>query len=339
MKRKVITISIFTGLFSAAGVLFTHRGVLLVPGWFSPPQQELKVGSRQSPPVPVASESLAPNYRVTTTSFSSRSQIGRHPACIGDGKNFLRYPFSIEENISVGERIVRVIIGVPDESPEKIGGARKGLQIIRDGFPYFESYFDTFPCEELYVRAFDNTAMGGPGWIRIGGVNGGIDHPWLLYHELTHSYFSSAIFSSWFAEGAATFIPYVILFDQARDGNPWKNINFDLYPNGLKEFVERVEEVNLLNDLQKDNITEETPLCEVENNRRAGSNLGRLFFHRLYLVFEQKNFLRVLHELYVRYRTTGEVISHKDVYDEFLTNAPDERRQEIQSFLKMKLCI
>lgn len=120
---------------------------------------------------------------------------------------------------SINGRTIDVFIHTPTNGAEHVALADEGLTIIERMLPIHERWLAPYPCDHLYVNAFaQDEAFGGPGYIGIGGYGGGVNSPSLLGHELAHSYFHSSQSYSWFAEGAAQFLPYVNQNEQLTQG-------------------------------------------------------------------------------------------------------------------------
>lgn len=243
-----------------------------------------------------------------------------------------------------------ISLGLPNSPSQAISDAvSSGMNNTKIALPYLVSYIASFPCDTLYIDSYLQEATGGPGSVHIGGsdpANGsfGIDDAWLLFHELTHSYFHSFGFYSWMAEGVATFLPTIITYDAFKDNNPpWEGLShistFPQTETDLSSYIQ-TNVINVINNiLINEGVSPDTPLCQVETDYEKGSNLGRVFFAELYLKIGKSNFMDALSKLYIQYRKTGNKIVYQDIYNSFLSDTPSSVRSDVEKYLKLKLCI
>jgi len=244
-----------------------------------------------------------------------------------------QYYFNIsKENIYFTVSGTQVYLWVLEPNNERVKIANQGKMLIQTYVPLLEEYFGNYPCNNLSIVSFDDFAGSVPGLIYIGG-NQGINQPWLLGHELTHSYFHTNMGPQWLAEGAADSIPE-ILADESKDILVSEGLTIDWDGSALEnDYV-----YNLPWDLKKFGDFDK-PLCELEGNYTASSNAGRYFIiEYLYLKIGKENILNALRLVYEKYRYTTEKIDYNDFCKAVLYFTPQEQKEEIKGYLNNKLC-
>lgn len=217
---------------------------------------------------------------------------------------------------SIDGRTIRIFIHTPDDGAENAALADTGLQIIERALPIDERWFGAYPCNNIYVNAFSDDAFATPGFINIGGQNG-VNSADILGHEFAHSYFHSSVSYSWFAEGAAQFLPSLNKHQQPAQGiiTPRQMYgDFPVFDFTFNDFVS-----HWLNNWSKQSIeqsgaTVNTRICDVDEDYAKGSPLGKLFMQNAYLAIGQENYLRAMATLYKRYRTTNEKNTYYDIF-------------------------
>ena len=174
-------------------------------------------------------------------------------------------------------------------------------------------YENVFIEKKIIVESWQKRAMGSPGHIIIGGYkkeeSRGINDPWLLYHEVTHSFWGSHNSPIWFSEGSGTFIPNLIIMKIEK--NPpdfWEFSHSNDMNKEYKKILKKTKEKN--GDLN-------TPLINLEDYKNK-SNRGRLFLNKIYLLIGEDNFSKMYKELYKIYTKTGEKIDEKNIEEAIL---------------------
>ncbi len=257
-------------------------------------------------------------------------------------KNF--FDVGITDSLPARRGALPVFVRMPAKSAENLKVAAAGIAILKRSLPILESYLGPYPCDELFIDAFQNEAEGSPGLITIGGADG-LDNWWLLNHELTHSYFHNYVFQSWFNEGAAGTIPYSNIFDQIASGSVTKEAAFglDRHPFfSLVNYLSRktLAEGSLTREQMKANgVTPATPLCQAEDSYIVGSGLGNNFMQTMIVKIGRRNYLRAMAALYLKYRVTRVAVSYDDVYRAFAAFTPEGSLNSVRSYLAAKLCI
>lgn len=296
-------------------------------------------------PLHGSSEALSTLFSLNETGpyFSETSCVATTTFAI-QMPNFFDNALQSTVDLSYGS--LPIFIRRPDLEAETIQAAQSGLMTLKRSIPNLVQYFGAYPCNTLTVNAFWNAAYGSPGSITIGGANGGIDHFWLVNHELTHSYFYSGMFKSWFSEGAANVIPLINEWDQYQQGLiSYQDAYSYFYPDILTSLADYLLRTELNEDsgvrqqMAEYGITEDTTLCSVEDHYINGSNVARNMFERIILKIGKKNYLSAMRTLYLKHRLTDEPLTYDDVYQTFLYFSPPLSEPDMQQYLKHKLCI
>ncbi|MDP1760464.1 MAG: hypothetical protein Q8L01_03420 [Candidatus Woesebacteria bacterium] len=259
-----------------------------------------------------------------------------------ENKNF--FDVGITDSLPSLRGSLPVFVRMPVKSVENLKVAADGIAILKRSLPILESYFGPYPCDELFIDAFQNEAEGSPGSIMIGGHDG-LDNWWLLNHELAHSYFHKYVFQSWFVEGAAGTVPYPNIFDQIASQGTTKEaaFGFDRHPFfSLVNYLSRktLAEGSITREQLKENgVSPATPLCQAEGNYLVGSGLGNNFMQTMIVKIGKRNYLRALAALYLKYRVTRVAVSYDDVYRAFSAFTPADSLSSVRPYLAAKLCI
>ena len=207
------------------------------------------------------------------------------------------------------------------------------MKYLKIGLPIIESFVaNEFPCKKIIVESWQKRAMGSPGHIIIGGYkkeeSRGINDPWLLYHEVTHSFWGSHNSPIWFSEGSGTFIPNLIIMKIEK--NPpdfWEFSHSNDMNKEYKKILKKTKEKN--GDLN-------TPLINLEDYKNK-SNRGRLFLNKIYLLIGEDNFSKMYKELYKIYTKTGEKIDEKNIEEAILLFTPEDKKEEMKRFINQEI--
>jgi len=228
----------------------------------------------------------------------------------------------------------------------------RGVEDIRIGLPFLVAWFASYPAGTLYVDidAPGAGATGWPGALALGSSNPdagqfGIDDPWLLFHELTHSFFSSNGMYSWMAEGMGCFLPVVLRYDAVQAGTPpwfgpWRVSGDPTTEADLIALIQAKSIDDMIPALAAAGLTLDTPMPQVQGNYLNGGNLGRAFFGTLYIKLGRQAFFRATRALYVLHRNNGRPVNqvtYQDIYDVVLANTPASRVAAVEPWLRAKM--
>jgi len=243
--------------------------------------------------------------------------------------------------LSIDGRYIMVYVRRPDDSSENVQLATEGANIISSMLPIYEQYFSPYPCNNIYINAFDDAAYAyaSPGYISVGGANG-VNSWTLLGHEFTHHYFHSAMSYSWLAEGAAQFLPYVNHYQQLRNGTTTLRELYGDYSSfdfTFNDFVANEMSNWAKSSLEQDGISPDTPLCAVDTDLEKGADLGLLFMTDAYLNMGEGNYLNAMATLYERYRITKQKNAYSDIMKVFEYFTPADKQDFLKN-VRRKLC-
>jgi hypothetical protein len=228
----------------------------------------------------------------------------------------------------------------------------RGVEDIQIALPYLVAWFASYPSSTLYVDIDvpGAGAIGWPGALRLGSSDPtaglfGIDDPWLLFHELTHSFFSSNGMYSWMAEGMGGFLPVVLRYDAVQAGTPpwfgpWRVSGDPTDEAGLIALIRAKSIDAMVPALTAAGLTLDTPMPQVQGSYLDGANLGRAFFGTLYLKLGRQAFFRATRALYVLHRNNGRTVNqvtYQDIYDVVLAHTPAGRVAEVEPWLRAKM--
>lgn len=236
------------------------------------------------------------------------------------------------------------------ETPEIIGG----IELTKIWIKEAEKKIGEYPCERIVIETHVNYSGGSPGNVGIGGF-GGVNDPWLLWHELTHSYFGThSAQSLWLREGVSDAFPTLLLSEQ-KNKIEW-NENYPYIPGncGIECQFNMYTQPDLGDgeDYKKDKIYLEKNACELKEPNGIGQDYldnsywGRIFVFDLTLRFGSKTVTDTLKAVYAKYRYTNLTkITDKDFYDAFLfytaknNKTAIDKYKESEKLLKEKLCL
>lgn len=235
---------------------------------------------------------------------------------------------------------------VPNSISSEDPFLKAGFLLVENWLTKAQEYFGQYPCKTLTVEGFYPGSFGSPGGINI-GADGGINHYWLMWHELTHSYFGTHSANAlWLREGASDAVPFFIVKDLFGD-KFWSDSSAEFAFGGPTE-----NEFNLQSDIWYitnqiefgnaylvKNSCDLVPNQGVDDNYLINSYWGRIFLEDLGLKFGTKSVIQGLNLVYAKYRVTGEEITNKDFYDAFLYSFQgSEKYNEAKELVDQKLC-
>ena len=260
--------------------------------------------------------------------ISSSSQIFLESKCSIDWEQELtKKSEELEINYQViNEEIgdINVNIWIPESDDNKLQISNEGMVIIKSVLPIMEKYLGPYPCESLFVESFQSLSGGLPGLIGIGGDNG-VNHPWLLSHELTHSYFYDKMSPEWLAEGSATSLPFIYITEVLNNPPDFWTID----TTGTNYNIEDDLIYNKPSDVDWDK-----PVCQLDEFSQ--SYFGRFLIEELYLEIGKQNILDVLSLVYSKYKHTNEKITNNDFCKAVLYYTPQNKQSEIKKLLNLK---
>lgn len=226
---------------------------------------------------------------------------------------------------------VEVTIMSPNDkslnTPEIIGGNI----LVEEWLNYVTKNIEKYPCDKLVIETHQNIAAGGPGSLVIGGF-GGINHYWLLWHELTHSYFGTHSSEAlWLREGASNALPAIMLEDGGLiDKISWNETNFASVPtianHGIKNLFTSMTTPGWAG-YKQGKVYLEKKACELkeptgsekQNYYIENSAWGQAFLLDLSVRFDSKNVVSALKAVYGKYRYSNLAkITNKDFRDAFV---------------------
>ena len=256
---------------------------------------------------------------------------------------------------------VEVIFLIPDNLTVADPTIKGGMILTKSWLKYAQKYFGPYPCKKLYILTYGSGpggAGGGPGSVYIGGF-GGFNDPYLLPHELTHSYFYGGVTSqaAWLWEGPSSVI-FFLMLDDIYNEILWNIIDFPWIPSDplttnvlLNSFKENTTPGWSKYDTGK--VYLEKNACDLEkedeNNfettHEVNGSWGKLLLIDLTLKFGKQNTIDSLHAVYEKYRYTGEKITDVDFYKAFLFYVAKKDKEmstnlynEAKQLLDEKLC-
>lgn len=265
---------------------------------------------------------------------------------------------SVEDNIEG----VKVIFLIPNNLTVADPTIKGGISITKSWLKYAQKYFGQFPCKILYTLTYGSGsggAGGSPGSIYIGGF-GGFNDPYLLSHELTHSYFWGGQTSetAWLAEGPSSAI-FLLMLDDIYDEISWNTTDFPWIPpdpstsnvllNSFNEYT-----IPGWAKYDKGKVYLEKNACDLEkeneNNfdttHEINASWGNLLLIDLALKFGKQNVIDSLRAVYEKYRYTNEKIIDEDFYKAFLYYVAKKDKEKLvadsyakaKQLLDIKLC-
>ncbi len=231
------------------------------------------------------------------------------------------------EEISFEARGVDVTIFVPEPNTEKLDLANQGKIILESYLPKIQDYFGPYPCDNLIVQAYSDAALGSPGSIIIGG-DGGLNHPWLLGHELIHSYFFTGVYPEWFTEGPSSTVPFILLDDSRNTLESAGIGNTDLII--LDDYKSGINTKLLDMDFNR-------PVCELSGMK--SSYAGRyLILEYLYFNIGKENLLNIIRLAWEKYKYTNKKVNNADFCKAALYFTPEEQKEKVKEYLNYMLC-
>jgi hypothetical protein len=286
---------------------------------------------------------LSPVNKALIDIFSiSANQIQPEDNCANEYDNPLPEFYTKKVLSSIDGRSVEIFVYRPDDSSENVQLAEEGANIISSMFPIYERYFSPYPCNKIYIHAFDgagHSAYAGPGFVYVGGANG-VNSWTLLGHEFTHHYFHSAMSYSWLAEGAAQFLPYVNYHQQLLNGTTTLRELYGDYSSfdfTFNDFVANEMTDWAKSSIEQDGVSPDTPLCAVDSDLEKGADLGLLFMTDAYLNMGEVNYLNAMATLYERYRITKQKNTYSDIMKVFEYFTPADKQDFLKN-VRIKLC-
>lgn len=241
---------------------------------------------------------------------------------------------------------VNVMYFIPNDLTEKDSVVKGGMHLTGQWLKKIQNYFGEYPCSNLQIISHQDYAAGGPGSLGIGGESG-FNHYWLLWHELTHSYFGTHSSKAlWLREGVSSSIPAFILEDihdqieWPKDGKP------NLEGDGINGSYEGFMKPNYY-AYDEGQVYREKNACDLvepsDTNKayKDNSNWGRVFLFDLGLKYGKEPVIDALHAVYLKYRLSDKLITDEDFYDAFLyymSKNGSGKHQKAKAFLDTKLC-
>ena len=233
---------------------------------------------------------------------------------------------------------------------------------IKGGFVLIDTWLDwvtknihSYPCNRIVIFTHENYAAGGPEQLGIGGF-GGVNNYWLVWHELTHSYFNSQSTEAvWLIEGPSTAMP-TIMIQNLINKIKWNDKDFPYVPDveidGINNQFKNLTTEGW-SDYKSGKIYLEKNACNLNPPSQSGdqdykdnSNWGRVFILDLAIQFGSETIIDTLSTIYAKYRYTGlEKITDKDFYDAFLYLVAKNNKTAVNKYdkaknlLKEKLCL
>lgn len=233
------------------------------------------------------------------------------------------------------------------ETPEIIGG----IELTKIWVKEAEKKLGEYPCKRIVIETHADYAAEAPGSLGIGGF-GGFNDPWLIWHELTHSYFGThSAQSLWLREGPSAVFPSLLIYEQ-KNKIEW-NENYPYVPGDCElecTFNEWTQPG--WGNYDSGKIYLEKNACELKEPDGVGqdyldnANWGRVFLFDLTPRFSSKTVTDTLKTVYAKYRYTNLTkITNKDFYDAFLFYTAKNNKTavnkytEAEDLLKEKLCL
>ena len=204
-----------------------------------------------------------------------------------------------------------------------------GFTILGINIPFFEDFFDqNYPCANLYINCAQGP-LGAPGELFIGcGVKyDGFGGPFLLTHELTHSYLGLFNSPVWFAEGSAHF--FADLFTREFCLNPPDFWTLTI-PTGYKFLDGAIESAQELGIDLNQKVSENFDI-------RTQSYLGLIFLLELNEIIGKDVMSDFYADLYDQYLATGIKITQEKIKSVILSNTPSDKRSAVESLINDRL--
>ncbi|MDD4983686.1 MAG: hypothetical protein PHH82_02475 [Candidatus ainarchaeum sp.] len=243
--------------------------------------------------------------------------------------NYTDLNIEVDEITSSSEG-VGITIFVPDPTTERLEIANQGKIILEKYIPQIQSYIVQFPCKDIIVQSFGNAALGSPGSIVIGGESG-VNHPWLLGHELVHSYFFNGMCQEWLTEAPSSVLPLILITDFKNDFDSI-GIGHTAYSTVLDDYKD-----GLYNNLKT--IDFNKPVCDLTGDYIKSSYAGRyLILEYLYFNIGKENTINTLKLVLEKYKYTSKKISNSDFCKAALYFTPQEQKEKVKSHLNYMLC-
>ncbi|OGH70160.1 MAG: hypothetical protein A2754_00645 [Candidatus Magasanikbacteria bacterium RIFCSPHIGHO2_01_FULL_47_8] len=246
---------------------------------------------------------------------------------------------------------------LPNPNFESTPLFKAGEKLVQVWLQEAQAYFGPYPCPDLNIFTPENFAGGTPGYLGIGG-NGGFNYYWLLWHELTHSYFGThSAKALWLREGASNVVPSFMIETRqdlylGKTQSDWTKEGFGLAPptqaaDGVAEQFKIFSDPKngVYQDFQvyfKKNACDlQEPLGQAaEQAYKDNSNWGRMFLFDLAVRFGKEPVKNALKAVYEKYRYTNLTkISDRDFYDALLYHIDKKQTIQAKQFLAKKLCI
>lgn len=235
--------------------------------------------------------------------------------------------------------------GVTSEDPVIKGG----IALTEAWLENIQQYYGPYPCPQLTILPYENAANGGPGFLNIGGHQG-FNEYFLIWHELTHSYFGSDSASSlWAREGVSDAMP-TIIFELAYDSIPWNKTDFSRTPllqDGTLETVHAhfasLDDAKVYYEKNACNLKEVKIWPEDYTYYKENADWGRMFLFELMTKFGKKPVSNTLRAVYEKYRYSNLTkFTDEDFYNAFLYYMSTQSGplfDEAEQLLKTKLCL
>lgn len=264
---------------------------------------------------------------------------------------------SIEEQIEG----VKVIFLIPNNLTIADPTIKGGIILTKSWLKYAQKYFGKFPCKKLYILTYGSGPGGAgasPGSVYIGGF-GGFNDLYLLFHELTHSYFwgSQTSQTAWLAEGPSSAIFLLMLSDIYNEISwnitdfPWMPPNpstANVFLNSFNDYFTpgslKYENGKVYLEKNSCNLEEENE-NNFETTHEINGSWGKLLLVDLAIKFGKQTVIDALHAVYEKYRYTNEKITDMDFYKAFLYYMAKKDKEmstnlyvEAKQFLDVKLC-
>lgn len=244
---------------------------------------------------------------------------------------------------------VEIIVISPKNISTTTPEIKGGLELIDTWFGWVTKNIYSYPCNKIVIFTHENYAAGSPGQLGIGGF-GGVNNYWLIWHELTHSYFNSQSAEAvWLIEGPSTAMPTIIIENLINEIK-WNDKNFPYIPDieidGISNQLTSLT-TEAWSQYEDGKIYLEKNSCDLKESSTSGdqdyldnSSWGRVFILDLAKQFGSETVIETLSTIYAKYKYTGLTkITDKDFYAAFLHFVAQNNKTAVDQYSKAKMLL
>jgi uncharacterized protein (UPF0333 family) len=233
---------------------------------------------------------------------------------------------------------------------------KNGINLTEKWLELSENYFGEYPCTDLIVKTYlKESNSTGPGFATVlaDEIGEGFNYYWLLWHELTHSFFGThSTQSLWLREGPSHVLPLIMIEETCNDKS-WDFSDWNTAKNNCAYYLETesVQNSFAYPGKKEKEFYNSKNACELsepngtDGNYQNNAAWGKIFLLDLSINTDKDTVIKTLNTIYKKYRYTNlSKITDEDFYKAFTYFAKgkygknSEKYKTIEILLKTKLC-